>query len=256
MRKFFHEFKVFISRGNVFDMAVGLIIATAFNKIVSSLVNDIIMPLITWATGAASLADLSIVLKRASDGTPTLTWAYGNFIQTVIDFLIIAFSVFCMVKIITRSQAKFRELGEIVVAQNKKEVKEEKKRIREQAKVENTSFRKLWKEHKAEKKRIDDERKARELEEKRKRESLPHPTQEQLLTEIRDLLREKNAPKPKDPKEEPKEHKKGPKEDIEPKSHDRESVEPRPHEKGPKESEKDKKEPKENTEPKDLEPKE
>ena len=68
MRKFFQEFKAFISKGNVFDMAVGLIIATAFNKIVSSLVNDIIMPLVTYSTGAASLEDLSIVLRVGADG--------------------------------------------------------------------------------------------------------------------------------------------------------------------------------------------
>jgi len=100
MKKFFKEFKAFISKGNVFDMAVGLIIATAFNKIVSSMVNDIIMPLVTWATGAKNLADLSIVLRETveADGTITkLTWQYGNFLQAVIDFLIIAFSVFVMV---------------------------------------------------------------------------------------------------------------------------------------------------------------
>jgi len=99
MKKFFKEFKAFISKGNVFDMAVGLIIATAFNKIVSSMVNDIIMPLVTWATGAKNLADLSIVLRETveADGTITkLTWQYGNFLQAVIDFLIIAFSVFVM----------------------------------------------------------------------------------------------------------------------------------------------------------------
>ena len=76
MKKFFREFKAFISRGNVFDMAVGLIIATAFNKIVSSLVNDIIMPLVTFATGAASLADLSLPLRWDAEGNVTLSWAY------------------------------------------------------------------------------------------------------------------------------------------------------------------------------------
>ena len=110
MKKFFKEFKVFISKGNVFDMAVGLIIATAFNKIVSSMVNDMIMPLVTWATGAASLAELSIPLRYAADGTVSLAWHYGNFIQTVIDFLIIALSVFVMVKIVTNSRRSFKNL--------------------------------------------------------------------------------------------------------------------------------------------------
>ena len=189
MKKFFHEFKVFISKGNVFDMAVGLIIATAFNKIVTSLVNDIIMPLITWGTGAASLADLSIVLRRASDGTPTLTWAYGNFIQTVIDFLIIAFSVFCMVKIITRSQAKFRELGEFVKMQTKKDKKEERKLLKEQAKKEGRKYKELVAERQAEEKKKADEKRKLD-DEKRRRE---HPTQEELLKEIRDLLKEQNV---------------------------------------------------------------
>ena len=107
MKKFFKEFKAFITRGNVFDMAIGLIIATAFNKIVSSMVNDILMPLVTYATGAASLKDLSITLREAVNPAtglvePTLTWAYGNFLQTVIDFLIIALSVFVMIKLVNK----------------------------------------------------------------------------------------------------------------------------------------------------------
>ena len=193
MKKFFKEFKAFISKGNVFDMAVGLIIATAFNKIVSSLVNDIIMPLITWGPGAASLADLSIVLRRDAEGVATLTWAYGAFLQTVIDFLIIALSVFIMVKIVTNSQKKFKELEAFVSTQTKKEVREEKKLIRMQAKEQNVSFKVLWKEHK--------DKKAKELEEKKKleeeqrkqkeqEERLKHPTQEELLIQIRDLLKE------------------------------------------------------------------
>ena len=115
MKKFFKEFKAFISKGNVFDLAVGMIIATAFNKIVSSLVNDIIMPLVTYATGASDLSELSIVLRTTVDATGKvveLRWKYGNFLQTVIDFLIIAFSVFLMVKLVTSSRKKFKEAGE------------------------------------------------------------------------------------------------------------------------------------------------
>lgn len=193
MKKFFSEFKAFISKGNVFDMAVGLIIATAFNKIVSSLVNDIIMPLITWGTGAASLADLSIVLRRDAEGVATLTWAYGAFLQTVIDFLIIALSVFIMVKLVTNSQKKFKELTDFVATQSKKEIREERKLIRMQAKEQNKSFKELWKEHEKvkalqleEKKKLEEEqRKLKEQEEK-----LKHPSQEELLMQIRDLLKE------------------------------------------------------------------
>ena len=190
MKKFFKEFKAFISKGNVFDMAVGLIIATAFNKIVSSMVNDMIMPLVTWATGAASLAELSIPLRYAADGTVSLAWHYGNFIQTVIDFLIIALSVFIMVKIVTNSRKKFQELGE--ATQNKKALRAEKKQIKAKAKQENRPFEEVWAEYQAEKKRLAEEKVQLEAEEKAKKEAedkLNNPTTEDLLKEIRDLLK-------------------------------------------------------------------
>lgn len=194
MRKFFKEFKAFISKGNVFDMAVGLIIATAFNKIVSSLVNDILMPLITWATGAASLADLSVVLRVAEDGTK-LTWNYGNFVQTIIDFLIIAFSVFLMVKVVTASRKKFQELEGVIKEQTDKEIKKEKKQIKKLAKAQNVPFKDLWEKHEQEKqKMLEEKQKQEELEkiEKLRLERLANPTQEDLLKEIRDLLKDKN----------------------------------------------------------------
>lgn len=194
MKKFFKEFKEFISKGNVFDMAVGLIIATAFNKIVSSMVNDIIMPLITWATGAASLAELSIPLRWDAEGNVTLSWAYGNFIQTVIDFLIIAFSVFCMVKIVNSSRKKFKEFEQYAIAQSGKEIKAEKKAVKLQAKQEGKPFKQAWKEHEqkkleelAEKKRLEEEQKA--LDEANK----PKPeTTEDILKDIRELLKNEN----------------------------------------------------------------
>jgi len=105
--KFFKDFKAFISRGNVMDMAVGVIVGGAFSKIVTSLVNDIIMPLIALAMGGKSMSDLSLVLndqpRYLADGTlnpEALLWHYGNFIQTIIDFLIIALSVFIMIRIV------------------------------------------------------------------------------------------------------------------------------------------------------------
>lgn len=195
MKKFFKEFKTFITRGNIFDMAVGLIIATAFNKIVSSLVNDIIMPLVTWGTGAASLADLSIVLRRNAEGVATLTWAYGNFIQTIIDFLIIAFSIFLMVKIVTASQKKFKEVGNYVKNQSKKEVKAEKKMLKAKAKEENRPFKEVKAEYEAEKAKVLEEKAKIEAEEKAKKEAEErknNPTQEDLLKEIRDLLKSNN----------------------------------------------------------------
>ncbi len=198
MKKFFKEFKAFITRGNIFDMAVGLIIATAFNKIVSSLVNDIIMPLITWGTGAASLADLSVVLRRDAEGVATLTWAYGNFIQTIIDFLIIAFSIFVMVKIVTASQKKFKEMESYVINQSKKEVKAERKMLKAKAKEENRPYKEVKAEYEAEKAKILEEKAQREAEEKARQEEEDkknNPTQEELLKEIRDLLREQKNDK-------------------------------------------------------------
>lgn len=199
MKKFFREFKAFISRGNVFDMAVGLIIATAFNKIVSSLVNDIIMPLVTFATGAASLADLSLPLRWDAEGNVTLSWAYGNFIQTIIDFLIIAFSIFVMVKIVNLSREKFKELGEYANTISSKEYKQERKMVKQQAKKEKRKFEELWKEHIQAKKleleaKQKQEAEAKALEEANK----PKPeTQEDILKDIRDLLKQgRTLPEP------------------------------------------------------------
>ena len=98
MHKFFRDFKKFITRGNVVDLAVAVIIGTAFNKIVSSLVADIITPLISMAIGQVNFTELNVVLRTE----PLLTLNYGNFIQLIIDFLIISFTIFIMVKIFTR----------------------------------------------------------------------------------------------------------------------------------------------------------
>ncbi len=103
---FFREFKEFISRGNILDLAVGVIIGAAFGKIVTSLTNDIIMPLITLAMGKSNISELSVILRPAEIDpatgeiiTQALTWNWGNFLQTIIDFLIIAFVLFLIVKV-------------------------------------------------------------------------------------------------------------------------------------------------------------
>ncbi len=99
VKKGFNEFKSFISRGNVVDMAVGVIIGGAFGKIVTSLVNDILMPLIGVIVGGVDFSNLSIKVGEA-------TIAYGNFIQTIFDFLIVAFCIFLMVKLFERFRKK------------------------------------------------------------------------------------------------------------------------------------------------------
>lgn len=97
---FIKEFKDFAMRGNVVDMAVGVVIGGAFGKIVSSLVADIIMPPIGLLIGGVNFTDLKLTLKDATDGAEAVTLNYGNFVQVFIDFLIIAFAIFLVVKLI------------------------------------------------------------------------------------------------------------------------------------------------------------
>lgn len=119
---FIAEFKEFIMRGNVLDMAVGVIIATAFGKITTSLVNDVIMPAIGLLLGKIDLSQLNIVLREAvMDGetvvTPAVQIGIGTFLVTVINFLIIAFVVFLIIK----GFAKAREIGEAKLIKKKEE---------------------------------------------------------------------------------------------------------------------------------------
>lgn len=152
MKKFFADFKAFINKGNVVDMAVGVVIATAFGAITKSLVADVIMPLISLATGANSVKDLKVVLKpdvlnEAGEVVTAGTYLnYGNFLQTIIDFLIIALCVFIFIRVLTKSAEKAEALMK----------KKEEEKAEEPAPA-------------------------------------PEPSaEEKLLTEIRDLLKEKN----------------------------------------------------------------
>ena len=117
MKKFFEDFKAFISKGNIIDMAVGVVVGGAFSKIVSSLVADIINPLVGLATGKVALADMQLVLQPevVDEVTQTVTQAeialkYGNFLQMVIDFLIIAFSIFVVLRIMMKAQETMNNL--------------------------------------------------------------------------------------------------------------------------------------------------
>ena len=119
MKKFFEEFKTFAMRGNVIDMAVGVVIGGAFGKITTSIVNDIIMPLISMITGGVNFSDWKWVLKEAvtevgADGALVETAAevsvkFGNTIAIILDFIIIAFAVFCMVKALNNLHKKKEE---------------------------------------------------------------------------------------------------------------------------------------------------
>ncbi|HEY5776846.1 MAG TPA: large-conductance mechanosensitive channel protein MscL [Xanthomonadales bacterium] len=100
------EFKSFAMRGNVIDMAVGIVIGGAFGKIVSSFVNDVLMPPLGVLLGGVDFSDLAIVLKEASGDVAAVTLKYGSFIQTVLDFLIIAFAIFMVVKAMNNLKKK------------------------------------------------------------------------------------------------------------------------------------------------------
>lgn len=204
MKKFFADFKKFITRGNIVDLAVAVVVGGAFGKIVTSLVNDIIMPLISLIVGGASVADWKWVIRPAEiDELGTVIKAesaltYGNFLQTIIDFLIIAFFVFLAIRILMNAQKSFDELTD------KDKVKD---RIR---------IRKLRKEEgktKAEAKAILAAEKAEakaqaEAEAKAKEEAakaLEPPTTNELLGEIRDLLAAQQGKAKKQPAKEPAE---------------------------------------------------
>ncbi len=151
----FKEFKKFAFKGNVVDMAVGVVIGGAFGKIVTSLVNDLITPLISLLTGNSNFSELFVILNakgadvsqiKTIEAAKELGYAtlnYGNFIQTVIDFFIIAFSIFMFVKLIQKSKEKLEKL------------EKKKEEVVEAAEP-------------------------------------PKPTQEELLTEIRDILKNSN----------------------------------------------------------------
>lgn len=107
--KIIKEFKDFAMKGNVIDLAVGVIIGAAFGKIVTSLVNDLVMPPLGLVIGGIDFKDLKIVLARTAAGTPAAAINYGNFLQVVVEFVIIAFAIFLMIKtinVLRRKQAE------------------------------------------------------------------------------------------------------------------------------------------------------
>ncbi|MDD2278281.1 MAG: large-conductance mechanosensitive channel protein MscL [Bacteroidales bacterium] len=100
------EFKTFAMKGNVVDMAVGIIIGAAFGKIVTSIVNDIIMPPLGMLIGGVDFKDLKIIIQKATETVPAVSLNYGNFVQVVFDFLIVAVAVFIVIKAINMAKKK------------------------------------------------------------------------------------------------------------------------------------------------------
>jgi len=108
--KIWNEFKEFAFKGNVVDMAVGVIVGQAFSKIVSSVVSDLVMPFFGFVTSGMKFTDLKLVLNAETEAAIT----YGNFIQNVVDFIIIAFSVFLFVRLINKTKNKFKKEEPVV----------------------------------------------------------------------------------------------------------------------------------------------
>ena len=170
MGTFWSDFKKFVSKGNVIDLSVGVVIGGAFGKITSSLVADIIMPLVGLAVGGLDVSQWKIVLKEAvlaADGVTVeaaeVAVRYGNFLQMILDFLIIAFSIFCVLRVVMHSKKKAEAQAAADAAEAKAKADAEAKEAAEKAAAEAAAAQK----------KIDDER-AEEL---------------ALLREIRDSLK-------------------------------------------------------------------
>ena len=116
------EFKDFAMRGNVVDMAVGIVIGGAFGKIVSSFVADVVMPPIGLLVGGVNFSDLAIILKQAEGEVAAVTMNYGNFLQTLFDFIIIAFAIFMVIKGMNSMKKKEEEEPEAPPEPSKEEV--------------------------------------------------------------------------------------------------------------------------------------
>ena len=127
MKKLFKEFKEFIARGNVMDMAIGVIIATAFGKITTSLVNDVFMPFIAWIFGARDMTALNLVVREAvMDGETVvqeaITIGFGTFVGYIIDFILVALVVFAVVKTMNAMKKKEEEAPAAPPEPSKEEV--------------------------------------------------------------------------------------------------------------------------------------
>lgn len=125
MKKAISEFKAFAMKGNVLDMAVGVIIGGGFSKVVSSLVNDMIMPMISLLVGQISFTNWKWVIDSSKEGLDPIVINYGMFIQTILDFFIIALSIFIMVKVVNKMASRFSHKEQEKAKEEPKPTKEE-----------------------------------------------------------------------------------------------------------------------------------
>lgn len=109
MKKFISEFKTFISRGNVVDMAVGVVVGSAFTAIVNSLVKDVVTPLIGLLFGGIDFSNLKVVFRAATEETAELALCYGNFLQAIVNFLLVSLVIFSVVKAMNSFHKKAEE---------------------------------------------------------------------------------------------------------------------------------------------------
>lgn len=196
MKKFFDEFKKFITRGNVIDMAVGVIVGSSFTAIVNGLSNFILKPIINWLLalilGKDALSSVYTFLKKvvAEDGTVDLANSiyidWGSFINAVINFFIVALVLFSIVKILNRIREQGKKLEE--EARKGKPTKEDRKEMKKLG-IDSRNAEAVA-EYFAQKERAAAEEKAL-AEEKARLEKEANPSAEQLLKEIRDLLKQK-----------------------------------------------------------------
>lgn len=123
MKKFFKEFKEFITKGNIMDLAIAFIIGAAFKAIISSLVNDIIMPVVSLVVGDQGFTNFKYVITEANEalGVTENAIYYGVFIQHIIDFILIAFVIFLMVKFINKARKQLEKKEEALVVEKAKE---------------------------------------------------------------------------------------------------------------------------------------
>jgi len=201
MKKFFADFKKFISRGNILDLAVGVIVGGAFTAIVTALTNNIIRPLINWIIaaigGKEGLASAVTFLskaytvdannKKVIDLANSIYIDWGKFITAILDFFIIAFTIFMIIKIVSKSREIVKETGDL--AKKKHLNKAERKELKEHGvNIKDKKAVVLYYENK----KVEEEKKALEEAEKKKleEEKQKKNSTEYLLKEIRDLLKE------------------------------------------------------------------
>lgn len=191
MKKFFEEFKKFITRGNVVDMAIGVAVAGAFTKIVNAFTNGFVSPVVGLITGGANLADQKAILRPAeievlADGTekivtPEVALLWGAFVQNIVDFLIIAFVLFTVMKLFNTIAAKAKEAADDLRLsdEEKAAIEAGKKAEAEKKAAEEAAAKKAAEE--AAKKAEEEKQRAKEISE----------NTEKLLAEIRDILKNK-----------------------------------------------------------------